>query len=104
MNDLLNLKLSTTRQPLEKTVNIDGVDYKAHFIPLTRREFDAIQKKEFADDHLIAASWCDETGNKRLQSAADAGEFPPIAHARLVQAALEACGFGKQAHADAKKD
>jgi hypothetical protein len=71
---------------------------------LTRREFTALLKKDDADDHFIAASWCDAQGNLRLQSAEQAGDFPPPAYNKLISAVLEACGMGKQAIDDAKKD
>jgi hypothetical protein len=104
MKDLFSLKLDAVRVPVEKTIELDGDQYIAHFLPLMRSEFAAIQKKDNADDHLIFQSWVHPDGSKRLQSPDAAGEFPVKAYNALVTAALEASGFGKRAHDEAKKD
>lgn len=104
MKDLLDLKLLEKRLPVEKTIDLDGQTYNAHFLPLTRREFNEINSKPTPDDHLIYMTWVDEAGNKRLSSPDEAGDFPPIAYSKMATAALEVCGLGKKAVEEAKKD
>jgi len=102
--DIFSLKLDAVRVPVEKTIELDGEQYTAHFLPLMRSEFAAIQKRENTDENLIFESWVHPDGKKRLERPEQAGEFPVKAFNSLVAAALEASGFGKKAHDEAKKD
>jgi hypothetical protein len=104
MNDLFSLKLDVTRLPVVKEIELDGNKYEAHFLPLMQSEFSALQKSVNSDAQLIHLSWVHPNGEKRTTSPEQADEFPPLAFAAIVKAALEVSGFGKKAATDAKKD
>ena len=102
--DIQQHLLTTNRAPIETTIDIDGVEYKAYFLPLNQGEVRELLKGDDADCKFIAASFCDINGKLQFSGAEQVALLKTPTFNKLIAATLEACGMGKKAQDAAKKD
>lgn len=101
--DVSEFVLPDKRVPVAIDVDVNGEEFTAYFLPLTRFEFDEILKKERPDDHLIAQTMCDESGVLAFENNEQVKKLKPKIHSKLSSCAMKASGFGDEAKAEAKK-
>lgn len=102
--DISNHLLTTNRAPIETTIEIEGVEYTAYFLPLNQGEVKELLKGDDADCQFIAASFCDINGKLQFTGPEQVAQLKTPTFNKLISATLEACGMGKKAQDAAKKD
>lgn len=102
--DIQQHLLTANRVPIETTIDIEGVEYKAYFLPLNKGECKALLSADDADSAFIAASCCDINGKLLFTGPEQVAQLKTPTFNKLIAATLEACGMGQKAKDAAKKD